>query len=158
MGADTVVRCEFVVPKGYAWRAAWADRSRRLLWDLPAVAVICLAAIAGAIAGSSWTVLGIGTALLALFVLLWLAAYLFVVVAVRAALPVGTRLQTEFGNADFTVTGRQSAWTAAYGYYRKLVRRRGLVGLVRAGSRLVSAFYPAELFPEEIRDRFGPRD
>ncbi len=161
MGETDDRRFEFIVPEGWARRTAWSIVRYGFLppaswpWVLiEAVGVLCL--VIRASGGARYG----GLELLG-FVCLLVPPVLIALVGLRTqraiarSLPVGSVLTTEFGAESFTVTGPKVSSTVEYSVYSRLVPRGRLVGLTAAGRRHPRAYYAAELFPEEIRSRFG---
>ena len=161
--AEAPVTARFVVPEGYPETMAHAMVTYSLAprngWAFYVIGLMGIVfTVWGSLAdpiGAERLVLYAGIVFLAVSALV----PLFVVRAVRrtarATWLVGDVLESEFAVDAFTTRDRSVTVTVTYDTYTAIEQWKDAVLLTaRPGRSPGPIFYPASLFPEEIRDRF----
>lgn len=146
----------FTVPASYASRTAWTVLSYQLAPPRGTLLIfIVLVAIAITVLASwiSPVLVWVGV-----FMLLVAASVVFMIWLntkrhVRAQWEVGSVLQSDFGSEAFTVRESATATTVRYDAVKSLHQWRDMVALT-LHARSMPAMYPADLFPQNIRNRF----
>lgn len=147
----------FVVPTGYASEVAWAVLSYQMNPPRGTLMII-IVVLEMVMVGFGWTlsplVVGFGVVALLMTVLAHFMVWFNTRRGVEANWVAGSTLKASFGRESFTVREGAVATTYRFDAVKSVQLWRGMVVLTLK-ARPLPSLYPAELFPDRVRGRFG---